>query len=664
MHGQGKRMNDRKRLKEEGLTKAQLIGSPGMWWFLSVILAALSIFAFMTPVLTETPEPRPYTVTYDFDYSTEIPPNPVYQSTTLLYGQPIFLNIVDNIDASVTYNINNPNVRIDNGELVLKVVLIGSAGWTRLLSESERVQFSGTTTASASVNVNFRDALRAAEENNTATGTQSSLNVRVLAETYVDGELLQNGKGPGGLDERTTADIVFSLKPESALVMLPNRGGTAPSTGGMGGVASGTAGASSETGGASTETGGASTETGYLSTESGYLSTETGAASTETGYLSSEAGYLSSEVGVANSSPGAANSTPGGATNSSGGSGGSASAPAGQDPSIKQITQMVPTEVKVPNKISLGFVELPVETSRTFLTALAGLCIALAIYNSFVMRSVKRRGTIAMIVASHGKRIVPMIAFEASKVKDAVIVPDFDALHAISLETEQLIMIRRDETGAEFFVSDNGTYYKCYVQEEIDSDDGPDGGAVDGPKADGGTGDAAPVLSGTTAGRKWGRWGRGGKNGKGGRGNPTLLIAVVSIMGLSGVIASAFAASVTTSNGNAGQGVTVSAGYTTEKVLYNGAWTDTTGNDTSGSVTEFGFVLKKAADGTGASTVTDANTIIYAQLTTASTPGNWVQCAVDSGVAVGFVLCDPSGAQEKVMSAVTGVNIVAYDKVL
>jgi hypothetical protein len=59
-----------------------------------------------------------------------------------------------------------------------------------------------------------------------------------------------------------------------------------------------------------------------------------------------------------------------------------------------------------------------------------------------------------------------MVKFEASKVKDAVVVPDFDAIYAISLETEQLIMIRRDYNGAEFYVSDNGTYYKCYTFEE------------------------------------------------------------------------------------------------------------------------------------------------------------------------------------------------------
>jgi hypothetical protein len=656
-------MKNGKLKKEQGLHKPQLIGSPGIWWFLSIVLVALSVFAFLTPTITETPEPRPYTVTYDFDYSAPIPPNPVYQTSELVYGQPIFLNIINEITTSVTYSINNPNVRVDNGQLVLRVVVIGSAGWTRTLAQSEPMEFTGTTSATATVPVNFAQALAVAEENNVVTGTQSTLNVRVIAETYVNGELLQNGKGPGGLDERTTADIVFNLKPESALVMLPGRASASTPGSSMPGVAPGTAGASTETGSASSETGSASVETGGASIETGGASTETGYLSTETGYLSNESGYLSNDTAEANSSPGGASSTPGSAmSNSNSSGGGSGSGTPGQDPSIKQITQMVPTEVKVPNKISLGFIELPVETARTFLTALAGLCVALAIYNTLVMKSVKRRGTIALIIATHGKRIVPMVKFEASKVKDAVVVPDFDAIYAISLETEQLIMIRRDDDGAEFYVSDNGTYYKCYVAEETESveSEGPAGEPGDGSDVE-----TTAAAVGAVAAPKAGLFSRnkGGKGGKG-RTNASLAVIIVSIMGVSGVLASAFAASITTSNGNAGQGVTVSAGYTAGKVLYNGGWTDTTSSNTSTNVDVFGFELKKASDGSGTSTVTDANTQTYAQLMAGTAGANWTSCGVDSNVSAGFTICMATGGQQMAMSAVTGVNIVAYDKVL
>jgi hypothetical protein len=479
--------------KKEGLTSAQLVGSPGMWWFFTVVVAALTLLAYTTPLTTETPEPRPYTVQYDFDYTGEIPPNPVYQNNRLVYGQPLFLNIVSEITTSVTYSINNPNVRIDNGQLILKSVLIGSAGWDRVLATSEPVTFSDSTSASASLDVDFKEALAVGAEINAATGTSSTLNVRVIAETYVNGELLKNGKAPGGLDERTTADIVFNLKENSATVMLPPKAAppsTSAPSGGVGGLVPGTAGASTETGSASTEsgnasseTGSASSETGYLSGETGYLEFQTGSASTETGYLSgetgylefqtgsasTETGYLSAETGYLSSEPGSANTNTGSAN-----SGGGAPAPrptGGTDPSVKTITQMVPTDVNVPNKLSLGFIEFPVDTARTFLALLLGLCIALAAYNSIVMSKVKKQGVIARIIAEHGKRIIPMASFNASKVKDAVVLEDFVSLHAISLETEQLIMIKRHDDYAEFWVSDNGTVYTCTVQDEHPNDD-------------------------------------------------------------------------------------------------------------------------------------------------------------------------------------------------
>ena len=135
----------------------------------------------------------------------------------------------------------------------------------------------------------------------------------------------------------------------------------------------------------------------------------------------------------------------------------------------------------------------------------------------------------------------------------------------------------------------------------------------------------------------------------------------VGVVAAAGVAGSAFAASITTSAGNAGQGSTVTSGYTMGAVSYGGDWTNTAASASSGAVTSFTFNLKKAADGTGTSTVTSANTTVFAQLV-ATANGNWVSCTVGTSPAAGTVTCSPTGGQQKNLSEVTGVNVVAYDK--
>ena len=472
--------------KKDDVSVASLLGSPSMWISLLVVSLVAAFFVYSTPLTTETPEPRPYMVEYDFGYDAELPPNPVYQTDRLVYGQPIFLSIVDKIDVDVKYRVQNPNAQIDNGELVLRSILIGSAGWTRELGAPVRVPFSGLE-ASAVVPVDFGEALAAAAENDAVTQTTSSLNVRVVAETYVQGRLLQNGKGPGDLIENTLADIVFSLRPNFASVMLPKdltSSGTTSATGQMpsGGVVPGTAGASSETGYSSTETGYSSTETGYLSVESGYLSIDSGYTSTESGYLSEETGYLSSEPGLASSTPGAASSEPGAASSTPGAASSSSTEtngatprnnPSKRDPSVKTITQMVPTEVKSPNTIGvLGFFEVPVDTARTVTVGLSAAFLLLTIYNLLVLRSAKKKGPIAMLMVRHSKRIVPMSKISISQVKDVVEIDTFEALYSISNETEQLIMMKRyDRETADFYVADNGSNYRFHMEPEVPEED-------------------------------------------------------------------------------------------------------------------------------------------------------------------------------------------------
>jgi hypothetical protein len=139
-------------------------------------------------------------------------------------------------------------------------------------------------------------------------------------------------------------------------------------------------------------------------------------------------------------------------------------------------------------------------------------------------------------------------------------------------------------------------------------------------------------------------------------------LVTVGILFVAGVAGSAFAASLSVPNSNAGQGNTVISGYSAGTVTYNGGWTNTNGNGTSDSVTSFQFVLRKTADGTGTSSVTNANTTVYAQLLTSGAAGHWISCSVGTTPSAGTVTCTASGGQQVALSSVTGVSVVAYDK--
>lgn len=139
-------------------------------------------------------------------------------------------------------------------------------------------------------------------------------------------------------------------------------------------------------------------------------------------------------------------------------------------------------------------------------------------------------------------------------------------------------------------------------------------------------------------------------------------IAVVLAVSILVFTISGFAANISTSSGNAGQGNTITAGYTMSKVIYGGPWLQGASNNTSTNVTEYAFILKTAADSTGTSTATNENTVVWAQLTTSTTNGNWTQCPVTGNPTPGNTICKPAGSQQKPLSQVTGVNIIARDR--
>lgn len=139
-------------------------------------------------------------------------------------------------------------------------------------------------------------------------------------------------------------------------------------------------------------------------------------------------------------------------------------------------------------------------------------------------------------------------------------------------------------------------------------------------------------------------------------------LLAVAIIAAAGIAGSAFAASISGSSGNAGQGVSVTDGYTAGVITYTGGWTNTNTNETSDLVTQVQFILARSGDA-GTSTVTSSNTDVYVQLMTSSGGfGNWTTCSVGTSPAAGTVTCNFSGSQQRALSLVNGVNIVANSK--
>lgn len=429
--------------KNRVLRQPSLMGSPTLWWSLVVIVGLVTLFAFTQPLDTDSPEPRPYNVEYNFDYiAVGMKPNPVYESGELVYGQPIFLNIVDEIDSSVTYSVKNPNAQISSGKLLLRTVLVGSAGWTREIARSEIVEFTGLE-ASANLRINFREVFKVAEENDALTGTSSTLNLRLIAETLVDGQIFSNGYPAAELMEETMADIVFNVRNNTANVMLPKRSQEQSPEQGLAGIVPGTAGASSITGYASVDSGYASVESGYLSEETGYLSEETALLSPRTGIASGEDGQTRAD----STDRGALSPRP------------------VRDPSVKNITQMVPTQVQTPNSLNLGVIQMPVGTARNMSVMVLLVLLFFAGYSTLVLASAKKKGELSVLVARYRKRLIPMSTMKISDTKDIVDVDTFDALYAISNENEQLIMMHQTgKNAADFYISDNGSNYRYSLQ--------------------------------------------------------------------------------------------------------------------------------------------------------------------------------------------------------
>jgi uncharacterized delta-60 repeat protein len=114
------------------------------------------------------------------------------------------------------------------------------------------------------------------------------------------------------------------------------------------------------------------------------------------------------------------------------------------------------------------------------------------------------------------------------------------------------------------------------------------------------------------------------------------LISVVGIIVISIIAGNAVAANLTTTATSAGKGANVNSGYTVSGVDY------VTGAGPPVVVTTSNFTLKRTSDGTGASTVTTANSLVYSQLQMTNRNTKWSLCSIASGGAVSCPVVSPA----------------------
>lgn len=381
-----------------------------------VVAAALVVlgvagFAWLQPTDSDRVQMKPFVVEYAFDYRADLPPNVVYESRELRFGDPVFLGVVDAVDLSVDWSVPRGDVLVSGGQLAVTTVLRSEAGWTRVIDRVPEVPVEGLR-ATSGVRLDFPAAIELARRVDDATGVSSTVRLEVLVETLLDDAVAPTEAGGTPVDGYSSATLSFVL--DERVVRLASVPVAAPRADDpLAGILAGTGSASTETGGASTESGGASTESGGASSESGGASTESGGASTESGATSRFS-----------------QSTPEGV------------APTGRV-GVREVVQMFATDVLEPNQLRLGPIRLEVATARRNLTLLGLILLAAGVLGLRVLRRIEEYGEAAVIEARYGPLLTPLPIGVNGHGVHAIDVGSFDALHALALDRDTPIMVDR-----------------------------------------------------------------------------------------------------------------------------------------------------------------------------------------------------------------------------
>lgn len=197
---------------------------PTSWWFALAVLAAVgAAYLWTRPLEEQVTVPHPYTSSYTFDYGTNLPPNQVYDTGQLKFGDTLFRSLSDRLALTVKYRLTNGDTATAVGNLSTRVLLSSSAGWTRTIEELPAAPITGSV-AETRVLLDFGAMERLAKSINETTKTEGTLSVQVL--TGVDARL-----STPGLEDRpapSAAGLKFELT-ETTVRLKEDR--SAPSTG-------------------------------------------------------------------------------------------------------------------------------------------------------------------------------------------------------------------------------------------------------------------------------------------------------------------------------------------------------------------------------------------------------------------------------------------------
>ena len=140
-----------------------------------VLIICLVAGAFLFGLGTTKEEPR--TVSYRsagrFDYAAEAEPSAVYPNGKLRTGQPIFMNLVDELQVRFDYSFTSEIEHAVSGRIGMAAQVSDSTGWQRSLPLADAVEFDGDTSRVAGV-LDLRSLRRLVTRIQSLTGVQQS----------------------------------------------------------------------------------------------------------------------------------------------------------------------------------------------------------------------------------------------------------------------------------------------------------------------------------------------------------------------------------------------------------------------------------------------------------------------------------------------------------
>jgi hypothetical protein len=197
---------------------------------LAVTTVALAVFAFAftRPTTVHVTSDLPFDDRGEFSYSGAAPGGrAVYQGDRVSSGQPIFLNLVDRLEFTYSYNASAAAPLIATGDVTLSGTVKDATGWTYPFALAPTTPFEGTE-ARVSGTVDLRGLRETITAMENATGVKRDL-YTVLIGASVNrqvqrGDAVSSGVFAASL-EFTFDDLEMHLATPGASALTPSQGG-------------------------------------------------------------------------------------------------------------------------------------------------------------------------------------------------------------------------------------------------------------------------------------------------------------------------------------------------------------------------------------------------------------------------------------------------------